>query len=259
MKTVSNDKSEVASLDKAIRTLKFLSTVEGDVTLTTLAENVDLPKSTLVRLLNTLKGHGMVLQDDETKRYRLGWALIYMGQAATKSFNLIKLIHPHLDQLSRETGESASLIMLRKNKVVYVDQVSGNNMIRGVPRIGAELFLHASASGKVLLSHLTEKQVNQILAGYAFTRFTDKTICDPAVFREVLSQTHSLGYALDDEEGELGCRCIAAPITDWNGKIVASVTITGPTSRIGLDDIPRLADTVVRIAKQASLSLRPAR
>lgn len=133
------NKSEVAALDKALRVIECMSHTAEDIGLATLAEQTNLPKSTLVRLLNTLKAHSIVWQDEKTKRYKLGWALIYLGRAAASSFNLVDMIHPYLMQLSRETGETASLVMRRNDRAVYVDRVSSSNMIRSAPKVGEEL------------------------------------------------------------------------------------------------------------------------
>lgn len=250
------DKSEVAALDKALRVLECMSRNREDISLGSLAEQVDLPKPTLVRLLTTFKNHSIVWQDVRTRHYKLGWGLIYLGQAASASFSLVEVIRPYLAQLSSETGETASLVMRRNNRAVYVDQVSSNNMIRGVPHIGEELTFYASGSGKILLSALSERELDGIVDSLDFVRLTDKTITDKKVFRDELAQVRKRGWALDDEEGERGCRCIAAPLCDWNEQIIASISITGPTMRIEEAQIPILAEKVCSIAAAASKELR---
>lgn len=252
---VKNEKTEVASLDKAFRILNCLAQADGQVSLAVLSKQMGIPKSTLIRLLATMRSYGLVMQDSNTKQYCLGWALIYMGQAAAKSFDAIKAIRPFLERLAAETGETASLTMRRRNRVVYVDQVSGSSMIRSVPSIGAELYMHASASGKIILGGLSEELYNQTMADYALAKLTDKTIVDREQFRKEVQKAHELGYALDDEEGEPGCRCIAAPITNWHGEIIAALSITGPTTRIRPEDIPHIAETVCRIAREASMTI----
>lgn len=252
----SLNKSEVASLDKALRVIECMSHNSEDIALATLAKQAGLPKSTLVRLLNTLKAHSIVWQDENTKRYKLGWALIYLGRCAASSFNLVDMIRPYLTQLSKETGETASLVMRRNDRAVYVDRVSSSNMIRSAPKVGDELPFYASGSGKVLLSALPEAELCKILDQIEMIRFTDKTITDPVTFREELAAIRKKGWAFDDEEGERGCRCIAAPLRDWNAQVVASISITGPTMRIGDGDINRLSEKVCSIVEAASKALQ---
>ncbi|MEA5060776.1 MAG: IclR family transcriptional regulator [Clostridia bacterium] len=246
------EKNEVASLDKAIRTLEYLAQIDGDISLSKLATCLNIPKTTLLRLLNTLGSHGMVQQDPITKNYRLGWALIYMGGAAAKLFDLSKITHPYLERLSQETGESASLVRLRKNYAVYVDRVSSNNIIRGGLGVGAELELHVSAAGKMLLSTLPDDDIRRFFKRYPLTVHTEKTITSLDAICAEIVRVRKQGYAMDDEEGEIGARCIAAPITDWAGNITAALSITGPTNRLSTEKIPYYIETVCRIAREAS-------
>jgi IclR family acetate operon transcriptional repressor len=245
----------VRALDKALGVLEILSQIDGDIDLGVLAGQVRLPKSTLLRLLTTLRRHDFVQQDPLTRRYRLGWALIYLGRAASKVFDLAKIVRPHLELLAAETGETASLVQLGGNRAVYVDQVASNSMIRGVPQIGASLELHCTASGKILLSSLREERIDQLLRESPLQKRTEKTITDPGELKEELQRIHRLGYALDDEEMEIGGRCIAAPVTDRDGHVVAAFSITGPTSRIKQKDIPHLAEVLCRAAGDASRAL----
>lgn len=256
MSTPQTDRAEVASLDKAIRVLEYLAQIDGDISLGKLAGSMDMPKTTLLRLLTTLASHGMVQQDHETKNYRLGWALIYLGAAAAQTFDLSKLLRPFLERLSQETGESASLVRLRKNYAVYVDRVSSNNIIRGGLGVGAELELHVSAAGKMLLSGLPDEDIRRLFKKYPLTKHTEKTIVNPNEIYEEVLRTRSRGYAMDDEEGELGARCIAAPVVDWKGEIIAAFSITGPTSRLSTDKIPQYIEIVCRTAREASDKLR---
>lgn len=250
------DKTEVAALDKAIRVLEYLAKVDGDISLGKLAACLNIPKTTLLRLLTTLGSHGMVQQDPFTKNYRLGWALIYMGGAAAKLFDLSKIIRPYLERLSEETGESASLVRLRKNFAVYVDRVSSNSIIRGGLGVGAELQLHVSAAGKMLLSGLPDEAIRRQIGRQPLSRHTERTITDPERIFEEIVQARQRGYAMDDEEGELGARCVAAPITDWNGEVIAALSITGPISRMTTERMPQYIHTVCRIAKEASDKLK---
>lgn len=250
------DKGEVAALDKAIRILEYLSKIDGDISLSRLSVCLNIPKTTLLRLLNTLSSHSMVKQDPVTKNYRLGWALIYMGAAASKLFDLSMLVRPFLERLSLETGESSSLVRLRKNYAVYVDRVSSSSIIRGGLGIGAELELHASAAGKVLISGMPDEAIQQLIGECPLSKHTENTITDPLEILAQVLQVRKNGYALDDEEGELGARCIAAPIMDWNGDIIAALSITGPISRITTERIPDYIRIVCQIAREASDKLQ---
>jgi IclR family KDG regulon transcriptional repressor len=247
--------SSVRALDKALSVLEHLSMHDRDVDLATLTREMRLPKTTLLRLLNTLRKHNFVHQDEQTKRFRLGWALIYLGRSAGRMFNLVEFIHPYLEKLSRDSGETANLVFLDRDRAVYVDQVVTDNIIRGVPAVGAPLGLHCTASGKALLSALPAAPLEEILGEMQLYRLTEKTITNPAALRREIEQARERGYALDDEETELGGRCVAAPIFGKEGAVVAAVSVMGPNNRVNPETFPRLCSLVRETAAEISRAL----
>jgi IclR family acetate operon transcriptional repressor len=214
-----------------------------------------MPKTTLLRLLNTLKKHNFVQQDERSRRYRLGWALIYLGRAANRVFNIVEFIHPYLEELSRRSGETANLVFLDRNHAVYLDQVVSSNIIRGVPAVGAPLGLHCTAAGKVLLGWQPEEVVEQILDHTELPGHTNKTITERRALRLELERIRGQGWALDDEESELGGRCVAAPVFEHTGKVIASISIVGPANRVNPDTIPGLSALIVETAAEISRAL----
>lgn len=244
--------NSVQALEKALAVLEYLSRIEGDIDLSSLAQALALPKTTLLRLLATLKKRHFVQQDEQSRRFRLGWALIHLGQAAGRAFDLAGLAHPVLERLAGRSGETANLILLDGEHAVYVDQVVSASIIRGVPAVGAPLGLHCTAAGKVLLSFEPEEQRAAILRRLRLVRLTQKTITEPSLLAEELERTRRRGFAVDDEETELGGRCVAAPVRDRRGKVVAAVSIIGPAHRVNPESIPRLARMVVAAADEIS-------
>jgi DNA-binding IclR family transcriptional regulator len=247
--------NSVRALEKALTVLEHLSRIEGDIDLATLTQQLDMPKTTLLRLLNTLKKHNFVQQDERSRRYRLGWALIYLGQAANRVFNIVEFIHPYLEKLSRQSGETANLVFLDRSHAVYVDQVVSDNIIRGVPAVGAPLGLHCTAAGKVLLGWQPEEVVEQILEHTELPGLTKKTITEAQALRVELGKIRKQGWAIDDEESELGGRCVAAPVFDQKGNLVASISVMGPANRVNPDTIPALSSLLVRTAGKISRGL----
>jgi DNA-binding IclR family transcriptional regulator len=228
----------VSALDKALNVLDRMSRSEADIDLGSLARELRLPKSTLLRLLTTLKRHNLVHQDERTRRFRLGWALIYLGRAANRAFSLVELVHPFLDRLSRQTGETANLVLLERNHAVYVDQVVSESIIRGAPPVAAQLGLHCTAAGKVLLAFQPSDRLEQILAQIRLEELTAKTITDPDHLRQALRRARRQGYAVDDEESEVGGSCVAAPLRDRDGRVIAAISVVGPSSRFTRTTIP---------------------
>ncbi|HWS29432.1 MAG TPA: IclR family transcriptional regulator [Clostridia bacterium] len=249
------DKSEVASLEKAMQVLEYLAQLDDVISLKDLSAGLKMPKTTLSRLLTTMKRHGFIQQDAVTRNYRLGWALIHLGTAASRMFDLPKIIHPYLERLSRESGESASLVQLQRDSAVYVDQVSCTNLIRSGLGVGAQLQIHLSAAGKILVSDMPDEAIRQLIKRNPLVKRTEKTITSEETFMREIGRVRENGYALDDEEGEIGGRCIAAPLRDWNNNILASISITGPSSRIHQETLPRLIALVCEVSNEASAEL----
>jgi IclR family acetate operon transcriptional repressor len=245
----------VKALDKALTVLEHFNRIEGDIDLSSLAKALHMPKTTLLRLLTTFKHHHFVQQDEQSRRFRLGWALIHLGQTASRAFNLAGLAHPHLERLAGQSGETANLILREDEHAIYVDQVVSPNIIRGVPAVGTPLDLHCTAAGKALLGFLPEAASAHLLSRLHLQRLTEKTITDPAKLRAELERVRRQGYAVDDEETELGGRCVAAPIYNQDGKVMAAVSIMGPTHRVNRGSIPRLAQMVMATAGEISRAL----
>ena len=246
----------VRVVDKAFTTLQVLSQADRDMDLAGLAGQTGLPKSTLVRLLHTMKLHNIVQQDSKTRRYRLGWALIQLGKAAEHQFDLERIVLPYLEKLANETSETASFATLEGTRAVYLAQVLTDSIIRGVPPIGAELALHCTAVGKVLLTSFSDEQMEKLAAEQGLPRLTENTIDNTEQLRREVAIVSEQGYALDNEEAERGGRCIAAPIHDDTGQVIAALSITGPTSRIQLDRVDEYAEIVKRVASRVTEVLK---
>lgn len=250
----------VQALAKALSVLHILAESGSDVDLRTLTARTGLPKSTLFRLLHTLKSRNFVRQDPRTRRFGLGWALVHLGEAAKRQFSFAEVLHPFLEELSRDTGETASLAVRVGNYAVYIDQVVSPNIIKGVPPVGSALDLHCTAVGKMLLSSLSDEDVEEYVREIGLPRRTEHTIANLVQLREELARIRKQGYAVDNEEAEPGGRCIAAGVADGRGSLAAALSITGPTSRIIAGKITKYAELVCRAAARASevLQDRPA-
>ena len=251
----SSPGSSVKALEKSLLILEILANSGGEIDLSTLTRHTQIPKSTLLRLLNTLKNHNFVLQDSQSRRFRLGWALIHLGKAAEQSFNLIQIVHPFMDDLASQTGETVSLVLLDGDHAIYVDQVVSSSIIRGHPPIGTPLHLHCTASGKVLLGAFSSQEFESFIGRTQLVKKTEKSIVNPLVLQEEIRRIQKQGYAFDDEETEIGGRCVAAPVFNKQGHIEASVSIVGPSTRIRQSDLVSIATVVKRVADQASAAL----
>ncbi len=255
MNKKSNSESSVRVLDKTFAILELMTTIEGDIDLATLAKKTKMPKSTLLRILNTLKKHHFVYQDSQSRRFSLSWALIYMGRAAQRSFSLISTIHPFLEKLHSATGETANLAIREGYYAVYVDQVISSNLVKAIPPIGTPLGLYCTATGKMLLSGLSDKKLEGFFKEVKFIEKTAKTITSLTALKDEIKKIRRLGYAVDNEETESGGRCIAGPVYNNEGEMIAAISMVGPSNRIKMDTLGHLAWVVRGLTDEASSAL----
>ena len=254
----------VQVLDRAAAILETLSEPGGDQSLLDLSERLGLHKSTVHRLLMVLERHRYVEKDPTSGRYGLGLKLFELGQKAVSRLGLEERAHPHLEKLALEVGETAHLCVLDDGEVLYLAKVEPTRTVRVPSTVGRRNPAHCTAVGKALLAFRPEEDVERVLHSRGLRSFTKRTIATAAELKRELASIRDRGYAVDDEEIEEGLTCIGAPVRDSSGRVVASISIAGPTFRIPKRKIAVLAGRVVAAANDLSAeigyrSLRPAR
>jgi IclR family acetate operon transcriptional repressor len=216
---------------------------------------LDVDRSTVHRLLATLHQRGYVQQDPDSKRYCLGLKVVELSRLAIDRVSLRAVAKPYLKQLVRETGESANLAVMAQHHGICLDHEPSPSALAVTNDIGARFAPHATAAGKVLLASLPVEDVEVALGQDSLTPFTPRTITDLAGLQLHLEQVRQQGYAVDDEERFVGARCLAAPILDHRGKVVAALSISAPATRVTLNRVPDLARLVMDAAEQVSREL----
>ena len=244
----------VESADRVLRLLQAFGPHERDVSLGDLAQRVGLPKSSVHRLLVTLVGHGFVERDPSTRRYRLGVRLFELGSTVIHERGLHSAAHPVLEELSASTGETCHLAILSGLEAVYVYKVDGESSIIMSSRVGGRAPCHATSIGKVLTAWAGDEVLRQ-LRSQPLPAYTDNTITSAGALEAELARVRERGYALDLEELEEGLRCIAAPVRDQSGRVVAALGIAGPRRRFQDDHLEGLVPPVVRAAAILSRNL----
>lgn len=254
-----NDHSSlVQSVERALVLLDALAEHNNGLTLTELSELVNLHASTAYRLLATMLKHGYVRQDSRSKAYRLGFRLLRVGQAANEQLDLRDEVIVDLEALAQDVQELANLVIPNGNQATYIAQVNGREGRSGVQmftQLGANVPLCCTAVGKCILAYLPEDERAQILKEEDFQKFTPHTITSVQELQDELAQARCNGWAIDDEERELGVRCVASPVWDGTAKVIAAVGISGPTGRVTPDRIEILGETVLRTARAISRRL----
>ena len=247
---------QVQSLVRALTLLNRIaeSTDDGE-SLSELAQQVGLPASTAHRLLLTLEQERYVRFSGEGRLWTIGVQAFVTGCAFLKTRSLVGLSRPRLRLLMEETGETVNLAVEDKGEAVYLAQVECREMMRAFARPGMRTPMHCSAVGKAILSVTSDKAAAKILHQHGMARLTVKTIISPAALRQELAKVREQGYAVDDEEHAVGLRCVAAPIFDETGDVIAAVSISGPMARIGEERVSVLGRMVVQAARMISMDI----
>ena len=221
---------------------------------TELSEELQLAKSTVYRLLQTLVSHGYVVQDPSSGRYQLGLKFLELGTLVSNRLSILMIARPHLQRLMETTNETVHLGLLEGHEVVYADKIECSQTIRMYSRVGRRSPLHCTALGKALLAFQTEAVLRDVLRA-GLDRRTPRTITTTRALRAELQQVREKGYASDDEEFEQGLRCLAAPVQDHTESVVASVGIAGPAVRLDPGRLPELVKLVIEAAASVSAAL----
>jgi IclR family KDG regulon transcriptional repressor len=236
---------KVQTIDRTLDILERLATAKDGLGVTELGEAVGLHKSTVYRLLSALADRGYVEKDPKTNAYKLGLKLIEISGLFLKKLELKTEALPYMRQLVEQMGQPVHLAILDGVEVIYIEKVEAVNSIRMYSQIGRRAPVFCSAIGKVLLAGLTPEQRTEVVDGLCFKKFTDRTLLDKAALAAAVQVVGQQGWAVDNEEHEPGIRCIAAPVYDYTGKIIAAISVSGDKRVICPDRDGEIAQAVM--------------
>ncbi len=235
--------------------IEFLANSKDWVSLRTMARELHISAASAYRALSSLKEIGYVRQDSQDARYQLTLKIAGISAQVLDNVQLRQIAHPFLQGLTTATNETSHLAVLEGTEIVYIDKVDNTQAVRMRSRVGQRGNLHSTAVGKSMLAFLPELERERVLGRLQFQPQTKHTITDPDTFREQLSLVRRLGYAVDDEENEVGIRCIGSPIYDHTGRITGALSITGWTLTMTRERIPHLAAEIMQTCQKISQEL----
>jgi IclR family KDG regulon transcriptional repressor len=243
---------EIKSIKKAIDLLTVFDHPNCEYSLRELCQKVELHKSSLHRILVTCERAGILRKDPRTKKYALGYKLFELGNLVTPAQDLKHHSERLLIELMEKTKENVNLVVQNGKEALYISRVQGPHKLQFIEEVGNRLPLHCTAVGKVLLAFSDMPERQEIIPRAKLPKLTRFTITDPKRLTQELANIRKRGFAVDNEEYEEGCRCIAAPIKNSAGQTIAALAISGPCSRISERRIRFLAKTVMEIALRVS-------
>lgn len=246
--------NNVQSIDRALDIIEVLSQENEGLGVTEIAGRIGLPKSTAHRIITTMAGRGYLNKTDRGT-YKIGLKLIEAVSCYINSLELQTEARPYVAQTTSELGLTSHLGVLDGDQVIYIEKTDVFSNVRMYSQIGVRVHAYSCSLGKCLLSNYSAPQVRKIMVNCSFIKFTKKTLGSVDELIADLDKVRSRGWAIDDEEAEIGHRCIGAPIYDYRGDIIAAISASGPTSILTVDRIEPVAQYVRKQALEISKSM----
>lgn len=244
------NKNPIQVADRLFLVLETLAET-GPVVLADLCGKLDLNKSTVHRLLSSLLYMGYVKQDAETGKYFLSLKLLTLSGKILNRMDILETVRPYLKKLADETGETVHFVQLDGTDAVYIyKEESCQNSVRMVSKVGNKIPLYCSGVGKAMAADMEESQVQALWEHSDIRQLTPHTVIRYEQFLKRLLLVREKGYALDDEENELGVRCIAVSIPDYKGNPSYAFSISAPVSRMSDERIRKLSEIVLQTKKE---------
>ncbi|WML38096.1 IclR family transcriptional regulator [Neobacillus sp. OS1-2] len=241
----------IQSIERAAGVLELFLTSDQELSVKEISEKMGLSKSTVHGIIKTLEVRGYLQQNRDDSKYKLGMKLFELGNRVSQQFDLGKIARPIIKELVEELEETVHLVVFEREEVIYIEKLDGPRQLRIYSQIGKRAPIHCTGVGKAILAYQSEKEINRLLSNSEMEPFTEYTITDKEELKRHLHQIREKGYSIDDEEIELGLKCVAAPIFDHHGKVLGAISCAAPKVRMNNE---RLGE-VIKGIKQAALRI----
>lgn len=247
----------VQSVERAIDILDCLAQYPKGCGIGELSKNLGLSKSTIHRIISTLKYKKYVTQNKDNDKYQLDIKVLNLSAAMTSSMDLINIARPYIHEFANKVDEVIHLCIADESfsNIIYVDKVSSENSSRNITMsssIGKKAPIYCTASGKLLLSQYSDDKIKELLKDTQFIKYTENTITDINVFLDEIHNIRENSYALDNIEYDTGVICIAVPIFDRTNKIIAATSLSSVTLFNTLDDLLKYKNDFMKVANNIS-------
>jgi len=242
----------IESIKRAIQVLNSFKLKEKELGVTELSKKLNLHKSTIHRILVTLEDEGFVVKNQFSQKYHLSIKLFELGYIVQNQVEIRSVALPIMKELAKKTEESVDLNIISDGKRVSIEKIESTQDIRHIIQLGKSLPLYCGGSGKVLLAFLSDEEIDKFITQEKLEKLGPNTITDPIKLKEHLKQIRENGHAISFEERVKGSVSIGAPILDYSGKVIASLSVSGPISRFTKKKIslyvPLIKEAVDRVS-----------
>lgn len=245
----------IKSIMKAARVINMLADEGRPLSLAQMSSNMSISKSTLHGIISTLVDVKFVVQDQQTGRYWLGTRLFEIGSSISSQWNVRKIAYPFIQRIVAETGETVHMAVLDDYEVLYINKQESTSSIRIVTDVGVKLPAHCTGLGKALLSGMNRLELQFMVKSKGLPKHTESTITNFEDFWKEIRQIKARGYAVDEQEFVEGLRCVAVPVFNHSGEIIAALSVSGPISRMHDKKFEDCRESLLKAAEEISAQM----
>lgn len=253
---MNDDNNIINSVVRAIHILRLYDEENKYIGITDMSKRMDLPKSTIHRLVKTLESEGWLVKDLKTDKYKLGFDILSVASVIRGQYDFKDIAVKEMRNLSKEVNETVILSVYTKYSGICIEKIDPQNKIKLISEPGQVIPLHSGATGKILLAYAPEEDIKKVLSG-ELEKYTENTITDPNILLNEIKEIKINGYALSEGESDEGSLGIGVPILDKSGNLIYGLSIAGPLGRMegkGIDIlIEKTKNTADKISKKLNL------
>lgn len=247
--------SPSAAVERALAMLEAVSHSSEGLGNAEISRALGIPKSSASYILRTLETQGYLARDKESGKYRVGLKILSLSRGALGGLDIRGIAQPVMRRLMQQTNLTCHLAILDGPEAVYVEKVEPEGFIRMDTWVGRRMRVHATSVGKAIVAYIPQAELEDILRKRSMERRTAKTITTLPRLLKDLERVRAQGYAVDDEENNMGARCVAAPIFDERGSIAASLGLSGTTQQVSPQTMPRILELLRDAARHISMGM----
>ena len=247
--------SPSVAVERALAMLEAVAQEPEGLSNAEISRKLQIPKSSASYILRTLETRGYLHRDGDSGRYRVGLKILSLSRGALSGIDVREVALPIMRHLVEKTKLTCHLAILDGADAVYIEKVEPEGFIKMDTWVGRRMRVHATSVGKALVAHIQQERLEKILAEAGMEKRTSKTITTLPRLLKDLEKVRTQGYAVDDEENNMGARCVGAPVFNQQGAIEAAVGLSGTTMQVNAQTMPRILESLKDAARHVSMQL----
>jgi DNA-binding IclR family transcriptional regulator len=248
------EESPSVAVERALAMLEAIAQEPEGLSNAEISRKLQIPKSSASYILRTLVQRSYLNRDPQTGKYRVGLKILSLSRGALSGLDVREVALPIMRHLMEKTNLTCHLAILDGPEAVYIEKVEPQGFIKMDTWVGRRMRVHATSVGKALVAYIPQDRLEKILSS-GMEKRTSKTITTVPRFLKELDRVRAQGYAVDDEENNMGARCLGAPIFNQMGTIEASLGLSGTTQHVNAQTMPRIVEALKDAARHISMQL----